>query len=170
MSIILENSYSLEFNYQQDKAADDKIKLVYRIPSYLITSVQYSESYHLFTSVIDKEVMLMTPGTNSYYQATTTGVLINNLKNLQSYQTWYDHLKKLWAWNDEYLWEDIYTKDAYINSSSPKLPPISTPSKYWHAYYISKESLFNAPDRVPISNKKLTLWYSGFKDILWDII
>lgn len=67
---------------------------------------------------------------------------------------------------EQYIWEGIYTNDAYKKTekatSRPNWwskPPLTTPWEFWHAYYLKKEELV---EKGPVVTKEVeSLWYSG---------
>ena len=145
------------------------MKLIAVIPYYLVILLNWGakDGYQIFTSAGAGEEKLY-EGTG-YYQGNSAGNLVNKLRTLQPDKKWADHLKVIWNWGKEkYLWENIYTTDAYqqnFTSNSPSLPPTSTPWIYWHAYYLTKERLLDSQDKIPVSSRVESLWYSGLKKV-----
>lgn len=109
----LEKLLSLTFAYCQVDVTHKKVKLVGVIPYYLVVLVNWGkEQYQIFTSAGAGEEKLY-EGTG-YYQGNTAQNLVNKLRTLQPDKKWADHLKVIWNWGTkEYLWENIYTTDAY---------------------------------------------------------
>lgn len=163
--------WEVEYSNNKDKYSSE-ILLVYALPYVLVNYLEYNqdkEEYTLFASS-DSYISESRYQGLRYYNSKTMSNLVEAAKSLKATKQWNktDGKSYIVVHNvgDEFLWEGIYTNDAYsvskVATTRPdwgKIPPLTTPWRYWHAYYLSKEKLTN---KGPIESSKVeSLWYKG---------
>lgn len=153
-----------------------EIPLVYALQSVLVNYLDYNQDKEEYTLFASSDSLISESKYNGlrHYKARTASDLIDRAKTLKANKWWHkDEGKKyrvVHNWGEKYVWEGIYTNTAYtrkeVATSKPnwdKLPPVSTPWIYWHAYYLAKKELL---EKGPITTSKVeSLWYNGmYKD------